>query len=78
MPAPTKAAAEMPKSPTEKAIAEIIQMNPRRVTVTLTLPVGGSASRPVVTLEWTREDTHMPLTELLKRIDTYVTEFASA
>ena len=78
MPGPTKSAPESARSPTDKAIAEITQMSPRRVTVTLTLPVAAAAARPIVTLEWTREDTHMPLTELLKRIDTYVTQFGSS
>lgn len=66
---------ESGKSHTEKAISEITAMNPRRVTVTLTMPVGESSSRPTVTLEWTREDTNMPLSELLKRIESYVQQY---
>lgn len=59
----------------ENAIGEIVKMNPRRITVTLTLPVGRPDSRPVVTLEWTREDTNIPLSDLLKRIEGYVNQF---
>jgi hypothetical protein len=64
------------KSETDRAIAELLQMNPRGVTVTLTLPVAERPS-PTVTLEWNREDTTMPLSELLKRIETYIREFGS-
>ncbi|HEV2316664.1 MAG TPA: hypothetical protein VGV89_03715 [Thermoplasmata archaeon] len=64
------------KTETDRAISEILQMNPRGVTVTLTLPVADRPS-PTVTLEWNREDTTMPLSELLKRIETYVREFGS-
>ena len=60
---------------TDKAIAQIVQMNPRRVTVTLSLPM--QPGRPVVTLEWSREDTTMPLSELLKRIESYIDEFGT-
>ncbi len=52
-------------------------MNPRRVTVTLTLPVSGGEGRPTVTLEWSREDTTMPLSDLLHRIESYVGRFGS-
>jgi hypothetical protein len=62
-----------PGGTADKAIAQIVQMNPRRVTVALTLPM--QPGRPVVTLEWSREDTTMPLSELLKRIEAYVDEF---
>ena len=63
--------------PPDTAIAQIVQMNPRRVTVTLTLPVSGGQGRPTVTLEWSREDTTMPLSDLLLRIETYVSRFGS-
>ncbi|MCI4331991.1 MAG: hypothetical protein L3K19_09140 [Thermoplasmata archaeon] len=65
------------KSHTEKAIADIVKMNPRRVTVTLTMPIPDNADRPVITLEWDREDTNMPLSELLGHIEAYVTEFGA-
>jgi hypothetical protein len=61
----------------DTAIAQIVQMNPRRVTVTLTLPVTGGQGRPTVTLEWSREDTTMPLSDLLHRIESYVERFGS-
>lgn len=61
----------------DTAIAQIVQMNPRRVTVTLTLPVAGGEGRPTVTLEWSREDTTMPLSDLLLRIESYVSRFGS-
>jgi hypothetical protein len=69
------AVSDSSKTPTENAIAQIVKMNPMRVTVTLTLPVPDDSERPVVTLEWSREDKTMPLSELLGRIETYVTEF---
>jgi hypothetical protein len=65
------------QSGVDRAIAELVKMNPRRVTVGLTLPTGGSGSRPTITLEWVREDTNMPLSALLKQIDTYMSEFGS-
>ncbi len=65
------------KEPAENAIAQIVQMNPRRVTVTLTLPVPSGEGRPTVTLEWGREDTNMPLSDLLVRIEAYVQKFGS-
>ena len=73
---PQKGLSEPPKITHESPISEIVQMNPRRVTVTLTLPVQHSSARPVVTLEWSREDTTMPLSELLQRIESYVTTYA--
>ena len=63
--------------PQDTAIAHIVQMNPRRVTVTLTFPVAGGAGRPTVTLEWSREDTTMPLSDLLQRIESYVSRFGN-
>ncbi len=62
----------------DQAIADIVQMKPQKVSVALTLPIGGRDDRPVVTLEWTREDTNMPLSELLKRIETYVAQFGTS
>ncbi len=53
-------------------------MKPQKVSIALTLPVGGRDVRPIVTLEWSREDTNMPLSELLKRIESYVAEFGTA
>ena len=50
-------------------------MNPRKVTVSLTLPVSRGNDRPLINLEWTREDTNMPLSELLTRIEEYVSKF---
>lgn len=70
-----KGATDSQKVPADSAISHIVQMNPRRVTVTLTLPVQADLTRPVVTLEWSREDTTMPLSELLQRIDSYVSKF---
>jgi hypothetical protein len=61
----------------DTAIGQIVQMNPRRVTVTLTLPVQAGSGRPTVTLEWSREDTTMPLSDLLQRIEQYVARFGS-
>jgi hypothetical protein len=65
------------KSTTQMAIADIVKMTPRSVTVTLTLPVSGARERPVLQLEWTREDTNMPLSELLGRIEAYVVQFGT-
>jgi hypothetical protein len=65
------------KTPTDPAIAQIVQMNPRRVTVTLTLPIAGGGERPTVTLEWGREDTNMPLSDLLNRIEAYAAQFGN-
>jgi len=59
------------------AISQIVQMNPRRVTITLTLPITNEPERPVITLEWGREDTNMPLSELLQRIEAYIHEFGA-
>jgi hypothetical protein len=64
-----------PHGSTEQAIAEIVKTNPRRVTVTLTLPVQQNEARPTVTLEWGREDTNMALSDLLKKIEGYVNAF---
>lgn len=61
--------------PADTAIAQIVEMSPRRVTVTLSLPIPNSTSRPTVTLEWSREDTTMPLSELLERIEQYINRF---
>ncbi len=66
-----------PVAEPDSAISQIVQMNPRRVTVTLTMPVEGAGSRPTVTLEWGREDTNMPLSELLTRIESYVAKFGN-
>ena len=65
------------KNQTEQAIAEIVKMNPRRVTVTLTLPIPDNVDRPVVVLEWDREDTNLPLSELLGHIEAYVTRYGA-
>jgi hypothetical protein len=65
------------KSQTEQAIADIVKMNPRRVTVTLTMPIPDNADRPVIILEWDREDTNMPLSELLGHIEAYVTRYGA-
>lgn len=62
----------------DQAIAEIVEMQPHKVVVALTLPVGGRDVRPVISLEWSREDTNMPLSELLKRIEEYVARFGTA
>jgi hypothetical protein len=63
------------KSTTERAIDDIFKMNPRKVTVTLPLPLEGGKGSPTVTLEWTREDTHMPISDLLQRIEAYIREY---
>jgi hypothetical protein len=66
------------KAPADSAISQIAQMNPRRVTVTLPLPIPGTRNKPpIVTLEWSREDTTLPLSELLQRIETYVAQYGS-
>lgn len=70
-----RSSAEPTDPTTEQARSEIVQMNPRRVTVALELPLPGRGSRPVVTLEWSREDTNMPLSELLQRIEQYCARF---
>ncbi len=62
----------------DQAIADIVDMKPQKVSVALTLPIGGRDVRPVVTLEWSREDTNMPLSELLKRIEGYVAHFGTS
>ncbi|MGI0132910.1 MAG: hypothetical protein ACREDK_07480 [Thermoplasmata archaeon] len=61
--------------PTDRAIGDIVKMNPRKVTVTLTLPVSQGPDRPMIELEWVREDSTMPLSELLTRIEEYVSHF---
>ena len=61
----------------DQAIAEIVEMQPHKVVVSLTLPVGGRDVRPQISLEWSREDTNMPLSELLKRIEEYVARFGT-
>jgi hypothetical protein len=65
------------KTTTEEAIDAIVEMNPRKVTVALTLPISDTDARPTVTLEWTREDTNMPVSELLKQIETYNIRFGA-
>jgi hypothetical protein len=67
----------MSKTQTEEAIDSIVEMNPRKVTVKLTLPIANTDARPTVTLEWTREDTNMPVSELLKQIETYIIRFGA-
>ena len=62
----------------DPAITQIVQMKPQKVMVALTLPVGGRDVRPVISLEWSREDTNMPLSELLKHIEKYVAQFGTA
>jgi hypothetical protein len=62
----------------DQAISEIVEMKPQKVVVELTLPVSGRDVRPVISLEWSREDTNMPLSELLKRIETYVANHGTA
>ena len=67
-----------PNAPTASAISQIAAMNPRRVTVELPLPIPGTRNRPpTVTLEWSREDTTLPLSELLQKIETYVAQYGS-
>jgi|GEM_PF-3409960 len=61
----------------DKAISDIVGMKPQRVEVALTLPLATAGARATITLEWTREDTNMPLSELLKRIETYVAEYGT-
>ena len=73
-----KGNAHSPSAPPESAITQIVQMNPRRVTVALSLPVAHTHSHPVVTLEWSREDTTMPLSDLLHRIETYVAQYGGS
>lgn len=76
MPESSAKGASAPASrPTDQAIGEIVKMNPRKVTVSLTLPVSRGDDRPMINLEWTREDTNMPLSELLTRIEEYVSKF---
>jgi hypothetical protein len=65
------------KTQTELAIADIVKMNPRRVRITLTMPIPDNADRPVITLEWDREDTTMPLSDLLGRIEAYVAQYGA-
>ncbi len=78
MPDPSTKSPVAPSDPTtQRAIAEIVKMNPRKVTVTLTLPVPSAPDRPMVELEWTREDTNMPLSELLALIEQYVAHFGA-
>lgn len=67
----------MSKPAPDSAIGQIVQMNPRRVTVTLTLPIQNEVYRPTVTLEWSREDTTMPLSDLLQRIEEYVARYGT-
>ncbi|HUI38206.1 MAG TPA: hypothetical protein VLY85_01085 [Thermoplasmata archaeon] len=75
---PAKAGAASGKGPADTAIDDIVDMKPQRVEVSLLLPVAAPNARAVVKLEWSREDTNMPLSELLKRIETYVAKFGSA
>ncbi|MCI4335687.1 MAG: hypothetical protein L3K17_00610 [Thermoplasmata archaeon] len=63
-------------TPADQAIADIVEMQPHRVTVGLTLPISEGSARPTITLEWTREDTNMPLSELLQRIEGYVARYS--
>ncbi|MCI4349712.1 MAG: hypothetical protein L3J93_05800 [Thermoplasmata archaeon] len=72
---PRKGSMESSQSSTETAVAQIVHMNPHRVMVVLSLPVPPMQTRPTVTLEWDREDTTMPLSELLQRIEAYVRQF---
>ena len=65
------------KTTTEDAIDAIVEMNPRKVTVALSLPIENSSMRPEVVLEWSREDTNMPVSELLKLIEAYVQKFGA-
>ena len=65
------------KGPADQAIASIVEMKPQKVSVAVTLPVSGRSERTVISLEWSREDTNMPLSELLKRIETYVTQYGN-
>ncbi len=67
-----------PAGSTDKAITDIVEMKPQKVSISLALPVGGREARASVLLEWSREDTNMPLSELLKRIETYVAQYGPA
>jgi hypothetical protein len=77
MPAKETTASSVPKGSTDSAVTQIANMNPRRVTVELALPVPGTKHKAPVTLEWSREDTTLPLSELLQRIQTYVAQYGS-
>ncbi|HZY91418.1 MAG TPA: hypothetical protein VFG07_01385 [Thermoplasmata archaeon] len=66
------------KGSADQAIASIVQMKPQKVSVSVTLPVAGRSGGAVLALEWSREDTNMPLSELLKRIETYAAQYGSA
>jgi hypothetical protein len=73
-----KGNAGTPSPPADSAISQIVQMDPRRVTVTLPLPVHETKNKPpMVTLEWTREDTTMPLGQLLQRIESYTKQYGA-
>lgn len=63
---------------TEKAISELVKMEPWRVSVNLPLPLEGSRARPTLTLEWVRQDVNMPLSLLLHQIEAYIAEFGTA
>lgn len=73
------------KSTTEQAIADIVKMNPMHVSVELNIPLTSSGARTAtgalprveVKLEWAREDTTMPLSELLGRIEAYIAEYGN-
>ncbi|HYK93295.1 MAG TPA: hypothetical protein VEY07_04540 [Thermoplasmata archaeon] len=65
------------KGTSDQAIASIVQMKPQKVSVAVTLPIGGRSEKTVISLEWSREDTNMPLSELLKRIETHVAQYGN-
>ena len=67
-----------PNVPDESAIAQIVGMHPRKVTVSLKFPATRTQDhKHSITLEWTSEDKTMPLSELLQRIEAYVTKYGA-
>jgi hypothetical protein len=63
----------------QPAIAQIVDMHPRRITVSLKFPATKTSDHhQSISLEWTSEDTTMPLTELLQRIEAYVAKYGES
>ena len=74
---PTNARPEpAPIKSDESAIAQIAAMQPRKISVSLKFPATRTQEhRHSITLEWSSEEKTMPLSELLQRIEAYVTKY---
>jgi hypothetical protein len=74
---PTNAKPEAaPMKSDESAHAQIVAMHPRKVSVSLKFPATRTTDHQhSITLEWSSDEKTMPLSELLLRIEAYVSKY---